>query len=92
MPRKRQKKEKKGIGMLKNNKLGCIYCIDVNGDCLYPFYGMKPQNLLENTTRGGSREKTVLKPISLINFTPDPEDKSGILGTFTHCPNCGACR
>lgn len=68
--------------------MGCKYCTDEDGICMYPSYGVAPHR--HDLKRTGSIiGSTVLLPKNKWpdNFVED-KDCPG-LGTYTYCPECG---
>ncbi len=67
----------------------CEYCNDGDGVCVFPYYGVAPHTHATCDTTVPAIS-TVLMPKSEWpdNFTEDPEVPG--LGTYTHCPHCGA--
>ena len=66
----------------------CEHCVDENGVCLYPYYGIAPHEHLVSES-----EPFILYTISLLKskwpdfFKEDP-DVPGC-GTYLYCPECG---
>ena len=70
--------------------MGCKFCTDSDGVCLFPYYGLAPHRHDLSKT-GYLLGSTVFTDEPLPdNFDPDPDDSSGKIGTYTHCPKCGS--
>jgi len=70
----------------------CKHCDDGEGGCCYPYYGLRPHTHDLSKT-GSFIGSTVIDRNDHLpdNFTPDPDDPTGDVGIYTHCPKCGAC-
>jgi hypothetical protein len=69
--------------------MGCKYCTDEDGQCCFPYYGLRPHTHDLSKT-GSFLDSTVIDEEAPLpdNFEIDPEDSNA--GTYTHCPKCGA--
>jgi hypothetical protein len=69
--------------------MGCDHCTDPNGECCYPYYGLRPHHhdLSHTGSFIGSTVIDWMEPLPK-NFEPDPDDPA--MGTYTHCPHCGS--
>ena len=68
---------------------GCSRCLDADGDCVYPYYGVAPHN---SFTEDGKplKSEILAKKEWPENFLED-DDAHGC-GVYTHCLSCGASR
>ena len=70
--------------------MGCKFCTDPDGGCCFPYYGLAPHKHDLSKTGHFIGSTVFIDEPAPSNFDPDPDDPDGKIGTYTHCPKCGA--
>lgn len=65
---------------------GCGYCLDPDGVCIFPYYGLAPHAHAPGPMIGSTR----IDPREAWPDTFREDDDAPGCGVYTRCPKCGS--